>query len=320
MIDRRAFLMALLAAPMSAEAQIHRFRIGWLVFGSVPVGALDQIMIDGLAQRGFIDGRNIEVIFRYANATPSRLVDLADELVAQKPDLLVGIGGDIVKALFDASKGAIPIVGGVSDNPVRAGLATTLARPGKNFTGITFITDEMAAKRMELLREVAPGTKQVAVIWNPQHLDDEFVFAQRAAQQLGISVNSHRVTSLAEVDATLRAASAAGADSLFVIPSRLTSTAAGKIALYAREQRLPVVCAWREFVDSGCLLSYGPSRAFELRRLAGYAERILGGVKPEDLPVEQPTRFELVINLKTAKAIDLAIPAALLARADEVIE
>jgi ABC-type uncharacterized transport system substrate-binding protein len=202
-----------------------------------------------------------------------RLPELARELAAQKPDLLIGVGGDVVRALVDASNGT-PVVGGVSDNPVRAGIALALARPGKVFTGVTFLTDEMAAKRMELLNEVASAARRVAVVWNPQHLDDEMLFARPAAETLGISLTSHPLSKLAEADATLREAGASGAEALFVIPSRTTNIAAGKIAQFGREYRLPVIAAWREFVDAGCLLSYGPSRKFEAKRIAGYVEKV----------------------------------------------
>jgi putative ABC transport system substrate-binding protein len=230
------------------------------------------------------------------------------------------MGGDIMKALFDASGGGVPLVGGISDNPVRAQIAISLARPGKNFTGITFITDEMAAKRMELLKEVAPVVTRVAVIWNPQHLDDEMLFARRAAESLGIGLNLHPLTSMGDVDALLRDVGDKGADGIFIIPSRLTNIAADKIARYGREHRLPVMAAWREFVDSGALLSYGPSRAFEARRLVGYIEKIRAGENHADIPIAPRVKFEMVINLKTAKAIGLKIPEAFLLRADEVIE
>jgi putative ABC transport system substrate-binding protein len=290
------------------------------VFGTSELGPIDKTLRDALAHRGFVHGHNIDVMFRYANAAPTRLPELARELAAQKPEVLIGIGGDVVRALIAASKGSTPVVGGVSENPVRAGFVVSLARPGKTFTGVTFLTDEMAAKRMELLNEVAPTARRVAVVLNPQHLDDEMLFARRAAETLGIALTSHPLSNVAEVDATLREAGASGAEGLFVIPSRTTNAAASKIGQFGREYRLPVITAWREFVDDGCLLSYGPSRKFEAKRIAGYVERILAGEKPENLPVETPTKFELVINLKTAKALSLQISPTLLARADEVIE
>jgi len=319
-MQRRTFLMALLAAPASAAAQNRRFRIGWLVFGGATLGPIDQSLKDALSQRGLVDGGNIEIIYQYANGAPARFAELAGKLVAEKPNMLLGVGGDIVKALFDASKGGIPIVGGVSDNPIRAGIAASLARPGKNYTGVTYLTDEMAAKRIELLKEVVPDAKRVAVIFNPLHLDDELTFARRGAESLGINLTSHPINNVADLDAALSAASASGADSLFVIPSRLTGFVAGKIAQHGQERRLPVIASWREQVASGCLLSYGPSRIFEAKRLAGYVEKVFKGAKPADLPIEQPEKFELVVNLKVARAIGLTIPSSFLLRADEVIE
>jgi putative ABC transport system substrate-binding protein len=249
---RREFLMALLAAPASAAAQDRRFRIGWLVFGDPSLGPIDRSLRDSLPQRGLVDGSNIEIIYRYADGAPARLAELAGELVAQKPDMLLGVGGDVMRALFEASKSSIPIVGGVSDNPVRAGIAASLARPGKNFTGVTYLTDEMAAKRMGLLKEVAPDAKRVAVIFNPLHLDDELTFARRAAESLGINLTAHPITTVADLEGALGAASSSGADSLFVIASRLTAFVAAKIAQHGQERRLPVIASWREQVASGC--------------------------------------------------------------------
>jgi putative ABC transport system substrate-binding protein len=203
---------------------------------------------------------------------------------------------------------------------MRAGIATSLARPGKNFTGIAYLTDEMASKRIELLKEVAPNARRVAVIFNPQHFDDEVTFARRGAESFGIELTTHPMNNVADLDAVLQAVSASGADSLFVISSRLTGLVAAKIAQHGQEHRLPVIASWREFVASGALLSYGPSRIFEAKRLVGYVQKVLNGAKPADLPIEQPVKFELVINLKTAKALGLTVPPSLLGRADEVIE
>jgi putative ABC transport system substrate-binding protein len=321
---RREFIAvlggALAARPLAAHAQKSLPRIGWLVFGDTRLGPIDQSFKDALVQAGLVDGRNIEIVFRYANGRPDRLAELAAELVAQKPNLLIAVGGDLIKPLFEASKGGIPIVGGVSDSPMRAGIAVSLARPGRNFTGITFLTDEMAAKRMELLKEVAPDAKRAAVIFNPQHFDDEVTFARRGAEALGIQLTTQPINEVADLDAALQAVTASRADSLLIISSRLTGTVAAKIADYGRARRLPVIASWREFADSGALLSYGPSRILEAKRLAGYVQKVLNGEKPADLPVEQPVKFELVINLKTARAIGLAVPPSLLGRADEVIE
>jgi ABC-type uncharacterized transport system substrate-binding protein len=320
---RREFIAAIsgmgVVWPMALRAQKPMPRIGWLVYGGASLGPIDQSFKDAIAQAGLVDGRNIQIVFRYANGKPDQLAALANELVGQKPDLLVAIGGDVIRPLFEASKG-IPVVGGVSDSPIRAGLAVSLARPNMNFTGINFLTDEMAAKRIQILKEIAPTVRRVAVIFNPQHFDDEVTFARRGAEAIGIELTTHPIVNASDLDAALLAASAEGADSLFIISSRLTGIVAAKIAQYGQEHRLPVIASWREFVASGALLSYGPSRTFEAKRLVGYVQKILSGAKPADLPIEQPVKFELVINLKTAKAIGLNVPVGLLDRADEVIE
>lgn len=306
--------------PLAARAQKSMPRIGWLVYGDAKLGPIDQSLKDALTQAGLVDGRNIEIVFRYANGRSDRLAELSAELIAQKPDLLLAVGGPVVMPLFEASKGGVPIVGGVSESPMRAGLAVSLARPSKNFTGITFLTDEMAAKRMQILKEVAPSAKRAAVIFNPQHFDDEVTFARRGAESLGVELTTHPINDVTDLDAALHAVSASGADSLLVISSRLTGIVAANIAQYGQEHRLPVIASWREFVASGALLSYGPSRIFEAKRLAGYVQKVLNGAKPADLPIEQPVKFELVINLKTAKTLGLTVPPFLLGRADEVIE
>lgn len=311
---------AALAWPLVARGQKSLPRIGWLVYGDPKLGSIDQSLNDALAQAGLIDGRNVEIIFRYANGVSSRLPGLAADLVAQKPTLLLAVGGDVIKPLFEASEGKIPIVGGVSDNPMRAGIATSLARPGRNFTGITFLTDEMAAKRIELLKEVVPATKRVAVIFNPQHFDDEVTFARRGAEAVGIDMSSHPITDVSELDGALRATSLSGADSLFIISSRLTGIVGGKIAQHGRERGIPVVASWSEFAASGALFSYGPSRVVEAKRLASYVQKVLNGAAPAELPIEQPVKFELVVNLKTARTIGLTIGRDFLLRADEVIE
>src|SRR3954454_22588027 len=284
-MQRREFIAVLggmvTAWPFAVRAQKSLPRIGWLVFGDAKkLGPIDQSLKDALAQAGLLDGRNIQIVFRYANGKSDRLAELATELVEQKPNLRLAVGGDVIKPLFDASKGNIPIVGGVSDSPMRAGIAVSLARPNKNFTGITFLTDEMAAKRVELLREVAPDARHLAVIFNPQHFDDEVTFARRGAKSLGIELTTHPINDVADLDPTLRGVGASGADSILLISSRLTGLVAGRMAQYGQERRLPVIASWREFVASGALLSYGPSRIFEAKRLAEYVKKVLNGEMP----------------------------------------
>src|SRR5258705_4323268 len=241
--------------PLAVRAQKSLPRIGWLVFGDAKLGPIDQSLKDALAQAGLVDGRNIEIVFRYANGRSDRLTELSAELIAQKPDLLLAVG-TVVMPLFEASKGGVPIVGGVSESPMRAGIAVSLARPGKNFTGVTFLTDEMAAKRIELLKEVAPNARKVAVIFNPQHFDDEVTFARRGAESLGLELTTHPINKIADLDAALQGVGASGADGLLVISSRLTGIVAAKIAQHGQERRLPAIASWREFAASG-----GPRQA-----------------------------------------------------------
>lgn len=323
-MKRRAFFAliagAAISLPSHVLAQKRIFRIGWLVFGDASLGPVDRALKEALAQEGLVDGGAIQILQRFANGNSNRVAELANELAALKPDLLLAIGSDVVNTLFDASKGNIPVVGGVSENPVRAGMAISLAKPGKNFTGVTFLTDEMAAKRMEILKEVAPGTKRVAVIFNSQHLDDEVTFARRGAESLDVELTTHPIKSPGEIDAVLRAVAAKQANGIFVIPSRLTRFVGEKIARYGIEQRIPVIAAWREFAATGALLSYGPNVVLEAKRVAGYVQKVLNGAKPAELPIEQPVKFELVINLKTARSIGLTIGRDFMLRADDLID
>ena len=316
-ISRRSLLVATLAVPLCggrAGGAQQRRRIGWLVFGGPALGPVDRMLLDELVP---IRETN-DIDYRHADSA-QQLAPLAAELAATRPDLLIGIGGDVVAALRSAS-GTIPIVGAVSDDPVRAGHAVSFARPGKNFTGITFITDEMAGKRLEVLREAAPGIHHVGVLWNPQHLDDEMTHVRQSAPQMGLAITSHELHEPQGLDGALAEAVSAGADALFVIPSRLTGTLRGRIATFAREKKWPTVAAWREFTQSGCLISYGPNRLQQGKQLASYVQRVLAGARPADLPIERPATFELVVNQQTAAAIGLEIPPALLDRADAVIE
>jgi len=321
---RREFITLIAGAavsrPLPTLAQRRPVQIGWLGFGNDAKGQIDQSLKDALAQYGLVDGRNINIVHRFAKGNSTQLAPLANELAALRPNILLGIGGDVIKALFEASKGSIPVVGGVSDNPISAGLATSLARPGKNFTGVTFLTDEMAAKRMELLKEAVPNTSRVAVIYNPQHLDNELTFARSGAGLLAIDLSVHPISSAGELDVALRAASANRADCIFVIASRLTNLLSTKIAQFGLQEKLPVIAAWREFTANGALLSYGPDRILQAKRIADYVQKVLNGSKPADLPIEQPARFELVVNLKTARAIGLTINREFLLRADDLID
>jgi putative ABC transport system substrate-binding protein len=320
---RRRFIGLMAGAAVfssPALSQKRSFQIGWLAFGHDAQSQIDRSLKEALAQNGLVTEQNLEIVYRFAKGSSSQLAPLAAELASLKPNILVGVGGDVVKALVEASKGSIPVVGGVSDNPVRAGLAMSLARPGANFTGVTFLTDEMAAKRVELLNEAIPNAKRVAVLHNPQHLDDELAFAQRAAGSVGIELFAYPLTEPGELDAALRESVTKQADAIFVIASRLTNLLSAKIAQFGLNEKVPVIAAWREFTAGGALLSYGPDRVLQAKRIAEYVQKVLNGAKPADLPIEQPTRFELVINLRTARAIGLEISREVLLRADDLID
>lgn len=321
---RRQFIGLVAGAAVTsvapASAQRRPFQIGWLAFSSDAQTHIDRTLKEALAQNGFVERQNVEIVYRFAKGNSTQLLPLAGELAGLKPNLLVGIGGDVVKALLEASKGQTPIVGGVSDNPVRAGLSDSLARPNRNFTGVTFLTDEMAAKRVELLKEAIPDAKHIAVLHNPQHLDDELIFARRAAGTLAIDVSAYPLTHAGELDAALRETVNSRAGAIFVIASRLTNLLSDRIAQFGLNERIPVIAAWREFTAGGALLSYGPDRLLQAKKIAEYVQKVLNGVKPADLPIEQPTKFELVVNMKTARAIGLAINREFLLRADDVID
>lgn len=322
---RRRQFIGLVAGAAAASispafAQRRPFQIGWLAFGHDAQSPIDRSLKEELARNGFVERRDIEITYRFAKGSSTQLSPLAGELAGLKPNILIGVGGDVIKALNEASKGQISIVGGVSDNPISAGFATSLARPGKNFTGVTFLTDEMAAKRMEMLKEAIPNAKRVAVIYNPQHLDDELAFARRAAGSLAIELSVHPITDAGELDAALRKAAADRVDAIFVIASRLTNLLSARLAQFGLNEKIPVIAPWREFTASGALLSYGPDRILQSKKIAEYVQKVLNGAKPADLPIEQPTRFELVVNLKTARSIGLTINRELLLRADDLID
>jgi putative ABC transport system substrate-binding protein len=294
-------------------------RIGWLWFGSAISGqlpSLESAFIDGLRERNYYANKNFTFEHRFAAGHPEKLPALARDLARQNVDVIITLGGDVA-AVAKKTTRTIPIVFGSSDDPVRSGLVANLARPGGNLTGVTFLSDELAGKRVELLKELNPKLSRIAVLWNPSHVDNEIKEIESVAQGLGIKVFAHKTQRSEDFDEAFAAiAKSSGGQALLVVPSRLTSVRREPIANFAKKNRLPMVSGWREFAEAGGLASYGPNRDQAARRLAYYVDRIIKGVKPSELPVEQPTKFELVINLKTAKQIGLTIPPNVLARAD----
>jgi putative ABC transport system substrate-binding protein len=323
-MNRRMFLVTLagglLAVPLAAQAQqgARVVRIGYLD-GSSP-SARTTAFKEGLRDLGYAPSHYV-IDPRYAEGYDDRLRELAADLVGDKPDVILAVGPPPALAAARATS-TIPIVFvGVGD-PVGTGLVPNLSRPPGNVTGITLLAVELAAKRLEILKEAVPRAARVAIIWNPANPVNarEFKEAQTAASALTVTLLPVELRSPDELDVALNAATRDRADAVWVLSSPATFLNRPRIVGYMTQHRLPTMCALREYALSGGLLSYGPSYADHFRRAASLVDRIVKGTKPADLPVEQPTKFELVINLKTAKALSLTIPPSLLQRADQVIE
>ena len=315
-------LTALLAGagPGEPQQQTKVPRVGLLVYGNPPPAPFPEgTVVQGLRELGWSDGQNMTLVVRYAEGRPERLPDLARELVRSKVDLIVAVGTDVTKVVKNVA-GAIPIVASMSEDPVEIGLVASLSRPGGNVTGVTFISSELAAKRLELLKEIIPGVSRVAVLWDPTHVDLEFRELEAGARALGVRLQSVEVRAATELDGAFRSVTGGRADAMIVVPSRLLNLNAKRIVAFAVERRLPAVSMWGFFAEAGGLMSYGPNIDAMIRRTATHADKILKGARPGDLPIERPTRFELVVNLKTAKALGVTVPQSLRLRADRVIE
>ena len=274
----------------------------------------------GLRDLGYVEGRNFIVEYR-AIDQPDRLLALAAELVALKVDVLVASGTQAVRAAQQSTQ-AIPIVMTGSSDPVGSGFMTSLARPDRNITGISLMTPELSGKRIELLMEVVAGLSRVAVLWNPD--DPPAVQALKetevATRASGIVLQLAEIRRPADFDGAFASIAATRPGALVILAAPVMTINAARISEFALKNALPGVYISREFTDAGGLMSYGPNFDDLGRRAATYVDRILKGAKPVDLPVQQPSKFELVINLKTAKALGITIPQSLLARADEAIE
>jgi putative ABC transport system substrate-binding protein len=319
------FVVAVLVGTAVASAQQvgkSPAHVGWLWYGSAPGGALPSLetaIVDGLRELGYVEGKTIVFEYRFADGHPERLPELAADLARQKIDVMIGLGGDVAAAAKKATA-KVPIVVGTSDDPVRASIISSFARPGGNITGVTFVMDELAGKRIQLLKEINPKLSNAGVLWNPAHADNELKEIQATAEEFNVKLRLFKVERMDEFDSALSAMKKDALDALVVVPSRLTSLRRSQIAGFALKARIPMASGWREFAEAGGLLSYGPNRAHIARRIAYYVDKILKGAKPADLPVETPTKFELVINLKTAKQIGLTIRQSVLYRADKVIK
>jgi putative tryptophan/tyrosine transport system substrate-binding protein len=320
---RRDFITGLGAAtacPFGAGAQMpsNLQTILWVSTEAQPDPFIASFR-DAMRARGFVEGQNIAFTLQYAPGDPAALRERLPAIIGTPADLIVSSGPAILAMRAATDR---PVLFAISGDPVALGIAQSFSRPGRNFTGSTFLSLDVAQKRVQLIRELLPNLRTLAVLSQKNHPGErsEYEATQQAADALDVRLSYVPFASGAEVDDALQRVQTAAAEAMLVFPDGVTMVHRAKIAEFAKVHRLPSMFGWREYCDAGGLASYGASQRATYARLAVYAERILKGEKPAELPIEQPTKFELVINLKTAKALNLTIPPTLLARADEVIE
>jgi putative ABC transport system substrate-binding protein len=316
------FTLALVFVHTSQAQQTKIPRIGWLYTGFNDRDLrVSQSFLRRLSQFGYVEGKNITFEYRSANNRLDQLPALASELVGLKVDVLITVATPAAIAAKNATN-AIPIVFILVADPVEAGLIDSLPRPGRNITGFTNVAAVLAGKRLELLKQIIPKLSRVAVLWDPQDFGSVQAWkeSQLPARALRLQLHSLEVSSADKFESAFKDAIAARNSALSVTPNALARSNRTQVVELAARLRLPVIYFRDEFVDSGGLISYGADLDDQYNRAATYVDKILKGTKPADLPVEQPTKFELVINLKTAKEIGLTIPPNVLARADRVIK
>jgi putative tryptophan/tyrosine transport system substrate-binding protein len=326
---RRDFIAGLASSaaawPVAAHAQQtgKPHIIGFFTAGNPGAGNTPGLpaFVEGIRELGWIEGKTIVIKDRYAENRLDRLSQLAAELVHLNVDVIVAAGTLAPLAAKHATT-TIPIVMTSAGDPLGTGLVSSLGRPGSNVTGLSLMSPDLGGKRLELIEQIVPNVARVAIIWNADNPYPALVFRQteNAARHLKIEVQSLEVRTPDDVNSALEAAVQEKANALITVEDPLTQNYRKQIADFAAKNRLPTMSGLREYVDDGGLLSYGPSLADLYRRAAGYVDKILKGAKPSELPVEQPTKFELVVNMKTAKALGLTIPPDMLAIADAVIE
>jgi putative ABC transport system substrate-binding protein len=329
-MDRRRFLLtslaSALATPLAAGAQQAGQvpRVGYISPGSSADSFRQrrfEAFRDGLRELGYIDGRNIVLEPRWAEGQYARYPILAADLVRLKAAAIVTVGGAATKAAKQVT-GTIPIVMSVVIDPIGSGLVTSLARPGNNLTGTSVMANDLVAKQLELLKEVAPNASRMAVLWNPDNPSGAAAMGHvnAAARSLGVLLQLVEARNPQEIDRGFAAMTREHAGAVMVLPDAIYGNQIRQIVGLAAQRRLPAIYTLRENAEAGGLMVYGPNLSDLERRAATFVDKILKGAKPGDLPVEQPTKFELVFNLKTAKALGLTIPPSLLARADQIIE
>ena len=329
-MDRRRFLgtlaAGLLAAPPAAEGQpvANIPRVGFLSPSSLSDSRTSryfQALRQGLRERGYVEGQSIAIESRWAEGNYDRLPGLAAELVRLKITVIVTYGGVATQAASRAT-GSIPIVMAVVQDAVSTGLVSSLAHPGGNITGTSSMSPELVAKQLQILNEVVAKLSRVALLGNPAQIGHapQVRHAQDAARVLGVRLQVLEVREPGEIDKAFAAITTGRADAVIVLPDSMLLDHRTRIAHLATRGRLPLIAALSDHAEAGGLMAYGPSISDTFRRAATYVDKILKGARPGDLPIEQPTKFEFVINLKTAKTLGLTMPPALLERADRMIE
>lgn len=313
---------AIAAMPAPALAQKKAFRLGYLTANSA---AAEQSRIEqfrqGLRSLGYLEGQNLLIEFRFTDGKFERLPELAKELAQLPVDVLIANTTNAAQAAKKSGATVPMFFMGVSD-PIEAGFVNSLAHPGGNMTGLTNIAPMLAGKRVELLKEVAPKISRIAILWDPKNPGStpQWKESQVAAKEMGLQVHSMAVSRPEDYESAFKAASKAGSNALSTTLNPLANSNQKQVVALAAKHRLPAIYARGDYVQSGGLLSYGPSDGADGREAARLVDKLLKGTKPADIPVEQPTRFEFAINLKTAKSLNLHIPQSVLFRADKVIK
>jgi len=323
--SRRRLLFALAASALSLPtlAQKKMFVIGYMS-PVVPENNTDwrfESFVQGMKDLGYVDGQNMRLVVRWGEGKLERMPAIARELVKMKVDVIVASSSPAVLAARDATR-TIPIVMPVSSDPVGDGIVASLAHPGGNITGLSLMAPELGAKRLQLLKEVLKKSQNVVVMWNPAYtgMRARFKDTEKAAPTMGMTIRSLEVSDPRQMEAAFDAVERNRPDGLVLLADPLTHSMRVRIVEFARENNLPAIYETREFVEAGGLMSYGANILAVTRRAAYYVDRILKGAKPGDLPIEQPSKIDLVVNLRTAKALGVTIPKSILATADQIIQ
>jgi putative tryptophan/tyrosine transport system substrate-binding protein len=317
---RRQFIAmagSMAAWPLMAYAQssTRPRRLGILLWSKQDL-ILISPMLKGLEALGYVEGRNVVVSYVDVEGEHDRLAGAAAELVSLKPDVIFSFGGEQAPFVKNATA-TIPIVVVVSNDPVQSGLVSSLGRPGGNITGVTYVHDMLAGKSVELLKDTAPSVARVAILWNPNHVDPEFRETQRASRALGVQLQSLEIREPGDIEGAFLSAEREKAEALIVLGSRLMFSNRHRIGAFAERHRLMMVGVPSWLMEVGALLTYGPNTPELFRSAAGYVDKILKGARPTDLPMQQPTTFELSINFHAAQRLGIAIPSTVVARADK---